>query len=70
MRFVNLARLRRTRGLTVDELSGKSKLSSSTIRKAETGVSVREATAFNIVRALGLDMETALKKMHLRDDCL
>ena len=67
MRFVNLTLLRRRRGLSAAELSGKSKLSIGTVRKAENGLSIRESTAMDILRALGLRMDEAIRKGRLKE---
>ena len=67
MRFVNLTLLRRRRGLSVDDLSGKSKLASGTVRKAEKGLSIRESTAMDILAALGLRMDEEIRKGRLKE---
>ena len=67
MRFVNFTLLRRRRGLSAAELGAKSNLASSTIRKAENGLSIRESTAMDILRALGLRMDEAIRKGRLKE---
>lgn len=67
MRFVNLTLLRRRRGLSAAELGAKSKLASSTIRKAENGLPIRKSTAMSILMALGLSMDEAIRKGRLKE---